>query len=74
MAKSKIYIEEETSEDAQGNTLLNRTIIANIINHIEVIYEDTILAKDFIKDDSPLSNFQRWANQLHVEKDINEAM
>lgn len=47
MGKSKIVIEENTSKDEQGNTLLNRKVIATIVNHTEVIYEDTILAKDF---------------------------
>ena len=72
MGKSKILIKEETSKDAQGNTLLNRKVIANMVNHTEVIYEDVILAKDFLTDSSPLSNFQRWAIKHHLEKDFNE--
>lgn len=72
MGKSKIVIEENTSKDKQGNTLLNRKVIANIVNHTEVIYEDTILAKDFISDNGVLSTFQRWAMKSHLEKDFNE--
>lgn len=72
MAKSKVFITEEISKDAQGRTLLNRRVVAKMVNRTYVVYEDVILASDFIKDDSPLSNFQRWAIGLHSAKGLTK--
>jgi len=72
MAKSSILIKEETSKDENNNTILKRKVIAKMVNRTIVIYEDVILAKDFISDDSPISRFEQWAINLHKYKSINE--
>lgn len=72
MAKSIIIIEEETTKDENGKTLLKRTVSANILNAQKILYQDTITPKELHNEDTPLNLFERWAVMLHENSFILE--
>ncbi|TFD95607.1 hypothetical protein E2605_12260 [Dysgonomonas capnocytophagoides] len=68
MAKSVIIIEEETTKDENGKTLLKRTVTANILKCEVVVHEDKITPMELHNTDTPLDVFERWVLKLHTEK------
>lgn len=72
MAKSIIIIEEETTKDENGKTLLKRTVSANILNAQKILYQDTITPKELHNENTPLNLFERWAVMLHENSFILE--
>ena len=68
MSKAAILIEEEGFKNENGGRCMKRTITATILKEKRVVYEDTILVRDFTNESSVLIDFEKWILKLHSEK------
>lgn len=68
MAKSVIIIEEETTKDENGSTILKRTVRANILKQEIIVHEDKITPMELHSENTPLNTFERWILDIHSDK------
>lgn len=72
MAKSVIIIEEETTKDENGRTILKRTVSANILKQEVVVHEDKITPMELYSENTPLNVFERWIINMNENSNFNK--